>query len=88
MQPADRRVPRSRRRRAAGPGAGLEPLDTHVQRELLEVCLRRGRRTEATRRFRALRVRTMRELGQGPGFDLADLAGEVGTEPERLWQSG
>jgi DNA-binding SARP family transcriptional activator len=68
--------------------AELEPLDTHVQRELLEVCLRRGRRTEATRRFRALRVRTMRELGQGPGFDLADLADEVGTEPERLRQSG
>ena len=52
------------------------------------MCLRRGRRTEATRRFRALRVRTMRELGQGPGFDLADLADEVGTEPERLRQSG
>jgi DNA-binding SARP family transcriptional activator len=68
--------------------AELEPLDTHVQRELLEVCLRRGRRTEATRRFHALRVRTMRELGQGPGFTLADLADEVGSEPERLSQSG
>jgi DNA-binding SARP family transcriptional activator len=59
--------------------AELEPLDTHVQRELLEICLRRGRRTEATRRYHALRVRTMRELGQEPGFSLADLADEVGT---------
>jgi DNA-binding SARP family transcriptional activator len=58
--------------------AELEPLDTHVQRELLEVCLRRGRRTEAARRYHALRVRTMRELGQEPGFSLADLADEVG----------
>jgi DNA-binding SARP family transcriptional activator len=55
----------------------LEPLDTDVQRELLEVCLRRGRRTEATRRYHALRVRTMREFGQEPAFSLADLAEEV-----------
>ncbi len=59
--------------------AELEPLDTHVQRELLEVCLRRGRRTEAARRYHALRVRTMRELGQEPGFSLADLADQVGA---------
>jgi DNA-binding SARP family transcriptional activator len=57
--------------------AELEPLDTHIQRELLEVCLRRGRRTEAARRYHALRMRTMRELGQEPGFSLADLADEV-----------
>jgi DNA-binding SARP family transcriptional activator len=64
--------------------AELEPLDTHVQRELLEVCLRRGRRTEAARRYHALRVRTMRELGQEPGFSLADLADEVGTSKGHL----
>jgi DNA-binding SARP family transcriptional activator len=57
--------------------AELEPLDTDVQRELLAVCLRRGRRTEATRRYHALRVRTMRELGQEPAFSLADLADEI-----------
>jgi DNA-binding SARP family transcriptional activator len=60
----------------------LEPLDTDVQRELLAMCLRRGRRTEAARRYQALRVRTMRELGQEPGFSLADLADEV----ERMGQ--
>src|SRR5919197_908216 len=57
--------------------AELEPLDTDVQRELLAVCLRRGRRTEAARRYHALRVRTMRELGQEPAFSLADLADEI-----------
>jgi DNA-binding SARP family transcriptional activator len=61
--------------------AELEPLDTDVQRELLTVCLRRGRRTEATRRYHALRVRTMRELGQEPAFSLADLADEIGPGP-------
>jgi DNA-binding SARP family transcriptional activator len=61
--------------------AELDPLDTHVQRELLEVCLRRGRRTEAARRYHALRMRTMRELGQEPGFALADLADEVAAMP-------
>jgi DNA-binding SARP family transcriptional activator len=61
--------------------AELEPLDTDVQRELLEVCLRRGRRTEAARRYHALRVRTMRELGQEPGFSLADLADQVNESP-------
>jgi DNA-binding SARP family transcriptional activator len=61
--------------------AELDPLDTHVQRELLEVCLRRGRRTEAARRYHALRMRTMRELGQEPGFALADLADEVAAIP-------
>jgi DNA-binding SARP family transcriptional activator len=64
--------------------AELEPLDTHVQRELLEVCLRRGRRTEAARRYHALRVRTMRELGQEPGFSLADLADQVGAAKGHL----
>jgi DNA-binding SARP family transcriptional activator len=62
--------------------AELEPLDAHVQRELLEVCLRGGRRTEAARRYQALRMRTMRELGQEPGFSLADLAEEVAGDGE------
>jgi DNA-binding SARP family transcriptional activator len=62
--------------------AELEPLDTHVQREFLEICLRLGHRTEATRRYGALRMRTMRELGQEPGFSLADLAHEVADDVE------
>jgi DNA-binding SARP family transcriptional activator len=58
--------------------AELEPLDVHVQRDLLAVCLRRGRRTEARRRYDALWRRSMRELGHEPGFRLEDLADEVG----------
>jgi len=58
--------------------AELEPLDIHVQRDLLAVCLRRGRRTEARRRYDALWRRSMRELGHEPGFLLEDLADEVG----------
>lgn len=58
--------------------AELEPLDIHVQRDLLAVCLRRGRRTEARRRYDALWRRSMRELGHDPGFRLEDLADEVG----------
>jgi DNA-binding SARP family transcriptional activator len=68
--------------------AELEPLDTDVQRALLSVCLRRGRRTEATRRYHALRVRTMRELGQEPAFSLADLADEVQDSGDLRGASG
>jgi DNA-binding SARP family transcriptional activator len=68
--------------------AELEPLDTDVQRALLEVCLRRGRRTEAARRYQALRVRTMRELRQEPGFSLADLADEVTAQGHLRGASG
>jgi DNA-binding SARP family transcriptional activator len=61
--------------------AELEPLDIEVQRDLLTVCLRRGRRTEASRRYDALWRRSMRELGQEPGFLLTDLAERVESAP-------
>jgi DNA-binding SARP family transcriptional activator len=61
--------------------AELEPLDIHVQRDLLTVLLRRGRRSEASRRYDALWRRTMRELGQEPGFRLTDLADAVAETP-------
>jgi DNA-binding SARP family transcriptional activator len=57
--------------------AELEPLDIHVQRDLLTVLLSLGRRSEATRRYGALWRRTMRELDRDPGFQLTDLADEV-----------
>ena len=34
----------------------LEPFDSHVHQMLIEVCLRRGRRTEALRHYDALRA--------------------------------
>ena len=53
--------------------AELEPYDTEVQRELLTVWLRLGRRTEASRRYTAFRMRMLREFGEEPGFELAEL---------------
>ena len=56
--------------------AELEPYDTTVQRRLIEVCLRQGRRSEASRRYNALRVRMLHEFGDEPDFQFADLLGE------------
>jgi DNA-binding SARP family transcriptional activator len=53
--------------------ARLEPWDTAVQRALLVVCLRRGRRSEAVRRYRHLEQGLRREFGDEPDFSLSDL---------------
>jgi DNA-binding SARP family transcriptional activator len=52
----------------------LEPFDSHVHQMLIEVCLRRGRRTEALRHYDALRARLHRAFGEHPDFDLSGLA--------------
>jgi DNA-binding SARP family transcriptional activator len=52
----------------------LEPFDVDVHRELLVVLLRRGRRTEAVRRYTALRHRMLTTFGEELDFTLADLA--------------
>jgi DNA-binding SARP family transcriptional activator len=54
--------------------AQLEPFDSHVHKMLIEVCLRRGRRTEALRHYHALRARLHRAFGEQPDFDLTSLA--------------
>ena len=56
--------------------AALEPFDMDVQRRLLAVCLKRGRRSEAVRRYKSLRVHMLHTFGEEPGFSLADLAGD------------
>jgi len=53
--------------------AQLEPFDSHVHQMLIEVCLRRGRRTEALRHYHALRARLHRAFGEQPDFELASL---------------
>lgn len=63
--------------------AGLEPFDTDVQRDLIALCLRRGRRSEALRRYSALRTRFQRHFGEEIGFTLTDLVDEA-TKPLRL----
>ena len=52
----------------------LEPFDSHVHQMLIEVCLRRGRRTEALRHYDALRARLHRAFGELPDFDLTGLS--------------
>jgi DNA-binding SARP family transcriptional activator len=54
--------------------AEMNPFDTGVQRELIALYLRCGRRTDAVRRYGALRLRMLREFGEPPDFELADLA--------------
>jgi DNA-binding SARP family transcriptional activator len=53
--------------------AELEPYDTDIERDLLTLLLRQGRRSEASRRFQVLRRRMLREFGEEPGFDLGEL---------------
>jgi DNA-binding SARP family transcriptional activator len=52
----------------------LEPLDLQAQRELLALMLRRGRHSEALRRYELLERRYKRTFGTEPNFTLADLA--------------
>jgi DNA-binding SARP family transcriptional activator len=53
--------------------ARMEPFDMDVQREFLEMCIKRGRRSEAMRRYALIRRRVRREFGHDPDFTLADL---------------
>jgi DNA-binding SARP family transcriptional activator len=61
----------------------LEPFDSHVHQMLIEVCLRRGRRTEALRHYDALRARLHRAFGELPDFELAGLACRQREAPAR-----
>ena len=53
--------------------AELEPYDAEVHKQLLTAWLRLGRRTEAARRFTSFRMRMLREFGEEPDFELAEL---------------
>jgi DNA-binding SARP family transcriptional activator len=55
--------------------AEMEPFDMDVQREFLEICIERGRHSEAMRRYALIRRRVRREFGHDPDFTLADLGG-------------
>jgi DNA-binding SARP family transcriptional activator len=54
--------------------AELEPYDMESQRQLIRSSLRLGRRSEAARRYTALRAKLLHEFGEEPDFELADLA--------------
>lgn len=53
----------------------LDPFDGDVHRDLLEILLERGRRTEAVRRYATLRHRMLSTFGEDLEFTLADLGG-------------
>jgi DNA-binding SARP family transcriptional activator len=53
--------------------AEMEPFDQHIQRQLLLMWLRQGRSSRALRHYHALRLRLLREFGEGPSFTLSDL---------------
>jgi DNA-binding SARP family transcriptional activator len=58
--------------------AEMEPFDTDVQKLFIDICLRRGRRSEAFRRYSALRKRMLANFGLEPDFDLSTLGAEAG----------
>jgi DNA-binding SARP family transcriptional activator len=51
----------------------LQPYDEEVHRQLMELDIARGRRSDAVRRYDVLRSRMHRTFGQNPSFTLADL---------------
>ena len=53
--------------------AELEPLDVEAQRQLLTLLLRRGRRSEAARRYEVVARRFRRAFGEDPSFELSEL---------------
>ncbi|HSR95310.1 MAG TPA: BTAD domain-containing putative transcriptional regulator [Solirubrobacterales bacterium] len=62
--------------------AEMEPFDMDAQRLILDLCIRRGRRSEAFRRYSALRKRMLRFFGQEPDFDLSELEGQYSASAD------
>ena len=54
--------------------ASLQPFDEDVHRRLMELDIARGRRSDAVRRYAALRCRLRHTFGHDPSFKPADLA--------------
>ncbi len=61
----------------------MEPFDSDVLRLYLRICLRRGRRSEAFRRYALFRKGMLQAFGQEPDFELADVERELAkAKPE------
>jgi DNA-binding SARP family transcriptional activator len=54
--------------------AALQPYDEGVHRQLMELDIVRGRRSDAVRRYGSLRTRLRRTFGHDPNFTLVDLS--------------
>ncbi|MGN6558439.1 MAG: AfsR/SARP family transcriptional regulator [Solirubrobacterales bacterium] len=68
--------------------ADLEPFDNDVQQLLIEICLRRGRRSEAHRRYKLFSRRMITVFGCPPDFDLGAVERGVGASSGRSALSG
>jgi DNA-binding SARP family transcriptional activator len=53
--------------------ADLEPFDADVHRELIRLALRRGRRSDAVRRYQSFRRRMLSTFGEEVDFSLLDM---------------
>ncbi|MEA2249625.1 MAG: hypothetical protein QOH46_4154 [Solirubrobacteraceae bacterium] len=53
--------------------ADLEPFDVDVHRELIRLSMRRGRRTDALRRYQSFRRRMLSTFGEEVEFSLQDI---------------
>jgi DNA-binding SARP family transcriptional activator len=60
--------------------ADIEPYDSDTQRRHIELSLRRGRRSEAMRRYNLFRRRLRRDFNEEPDFQLADLPSPGGPD--------
>jgi DNA-binding SARP family transcriptional activator len=54
--------------------ADMQPYDEDSQRRHIEMCITRGRRGEAVRRYRLFRGRMLRDFGEEPSFELSELS--------------
>jgi DNA-binding SARP family transcriptional activator len=68
--------------------ARLEPFDSEIRELLIEVCLRRGRRTEALRHYKSLRLALLRAFGEQPEFELADVTARIAQSHPRARRAG
>ena len=59
--------------------ARMQPFDTDLERELMSLAVRSGRRSVAIRRYAALRIRMLRQFGEEPDFDLSELIRGAGS---------
>lgn len=60
--------------------AKLQPFDVEVHREVIAMCLRRGRKSEALRRYSTLRARMQRQFDEELDFTIAELQEKVDTQ--------